>query len=131
MFRCCCLVTESFLTLCDPRDCSQAPLSMEFPRDEHWSGLPFPSRGHLPNPGIKPMSPARAGGFFTAEPPLLQFKKVATTAHDQDPRHGSDHLERAVWKLTDTVESALEFLQAGSESSSRDLRRLGCHLGVI
>ena len=46
----------------------QAPLSMEFSRQEYWSGLPFPSPGHLPNPGIKPvslMSPALAGGFFT------------------------------------------------------------------
>ena len=46
----------------------QAPLSMEFPRQEYWSGLPLPSPGDLPNPGIKPTSlasPALAGGFFT------------------------------------------------------------------
>ena len=42
----------------------QAPLSMGFPRQEYWSGLPFPSPGHLPNPGIKLASPALAGGFF-------------------------------------------------------------------
>ena len=36
----------------------QAPLSMEFSRPEYWSGLPFPSPGDLPNPGIKPVSPA-------------------------------------------------------------------------
>ena len=47
----------------------QAPLSMEFPRQEYWSGLPFPSPGDLPNPGIKPESPALAGGFFTIETP--------------------------------------------------------------
>ena len=35
-----------------------APLSMGFPSQEHWSGLPFPSSGNLPNPGIKPASPA-------------------------------------------------------------------------
>ena len=46
----------------------QAPLSMGFARQEYWSGLPFPSPGDLPNPGIKPMSPALAGGFFTSEP---------------------------------------------------------------
>ena len=34
----------------------QAPLSMEFPRQEYWSRLPFPSHGDLPNPGIKPVS---------------------------------------------------------------------------
>ena len=35
----------------------QSPLSMGFSRQEYWSGLPFPSPGDLPNPGIKPMSP--------------------------------------------------------------------------
>ena len=47
----------------------QAPLSMEFSRQEEWNGLPFPTPGNLPNPGIKPIYPALAGGFFTAEPP--------------------------------------------------------------
>ena len=45
----------------------QAPLSMEFSRQEYWNGLPFPSPGDLPDPGIKPMfpeSPALADGFF-------------------------------------------------------------------
>ena len=36
----------------------QAPLSMEFSRQEYWCGLPFPPPGDLPNPGIKPGSPA-------------------------------------------------------------------------
>ena len=36
----------------------QAPLSMEFSRQENWSGLPFPSPGDLPDPGIEPASPA-------------------------------------------------------------------------
>ena len=50
----------------------EAPLSTGFPRKEHWSGLPFPPPGDLPNPGIKPacpVSPALTGGFFTTEPP--------------------------------------------------------------
>ena len=46
----------------------QAPLTMGFPREEYWRGLPFPSPGDLP-PGIKPASPALAGRFFTTEPP--------------------------------------------------------------
>ena len=46
----------------------QAPLSMRFPRQEYWSGLPFPPPGDLPYPGIKPMSLAWAGEFFTIEP---------------------------------------------------------------
>ena len=47
----------------------QAPLSMGFPRQEHWNGLPFPSPGDLPNPEIKAASPVWAGEFFTTEPP--------------------------------------------------------------
>ena len=45
---------------------------MGFSRQEHWSGLSFPSPGDLPDPWIEPMShvsPALAGGFFTTEPP--------------------------------------------------------------
>ena len=43
----------------------QAPLSMGFPRQEYWSGLQFPSPRDLSDPGIEPMFPALAGGFFT------------------------------------------------------------------
>ena len=43
----------------------QAPLSLGFPKQEYWSGLPFPSPGDLPDPGIELASPALAGGFFT------------------------------------------------------------------
>ena len=46
----------------------QLPLSMEFSRQEYWSGLPFPTPGDLPDPRIKPTSPALAGRFFTTEP---------------------------------------------------------------
>ena len=49
-------MSSSFAT---PRTIAhQAPLSMGFPRQEHWSGLPFPSPGDLPDPGIEPVSPA-------------------------------------------------------------------------
>ena len=47
----------------------QAPLSIGFPRREYWSGLPVPSPGDLPGPGIKPVSTALASISFTAEPP--------------------------------------------------------------
>ena len=43
----------------------QASLSIGFPSQEYWNGLPYPSPGDLPDPGIEPMSPALAGGFFT------------------------------------------------------------------
>ena len=54
----------------------QAPLSMEFSRQEHWSGLPCPTPGDLPNPGIERMSlmsPTLAGGFFTTEWDLVHY----------------------------------------------------------
>ena len=47
----------------------QAPQSMEFSRQEYWSGLPFPCAGHLPNPGIEPGSPALQADALPSEPP--------------------------------------------------------------
>ena len=56
------LVAPLCLTLCDPTDCSPpGPLSMEFSRQEHWSGLPCSPPGDLPNLGIEL---TLAGGFF-------------------------------------------------------------------
>ena len=53
------------LTLCDPMDCSPPGSSVHgIFRQEYWSGLPFPSQGYLPDPGIEPvslMSPVLAG----------------------------------------------------------------------
>ena len=45
---------------------------MKFSKQEYWSGLPFPSLGDLPDPGIEPASPALASGLFTTEPPGKQ-----------------------------------------------------------
>ena len=42
---------------------------MGFPRQEHWSGLPFPSTGDPSYPGMEPLSPAMTGRFFTTVPP--------------------------------------------------------------
>ena len=47
----------------------QAPLSTGFPRQEYWSGLPFPSLGNLPDPGIEPGSPTLEADALTSEPP--------------------------------------------------------------
>ena len=63
----------SHVQCCDPTDyvACQALLAMGFSRQEYWSGLLFPSPGDLPNPGVKPTSPASyalAGRFFTTEP---------------------------------------------------------------
>ena len=54
----------------------RASLSMGFPKQEYWGGLPCPSPGDLPDPGIEPMSlvlQALAGRFFTTEPPGKPF----------------------------------------------------------
>ena len=60
---------QSCLILCDPMDyiAHQAPLLMGSARQKYWSGLPFPSPGNLPDPGIESTSPALASGFFTME----------------------------------------------------------------
>ena len=63
----------------------QAPLSMEFSRQDNWSGLPFSTPGDLPNPGIEPMSPALTGGFFTIAPPAAAAAKslqLCSTLYD-------------------------------------------------
>ena len=57
----------------------QAPLSIEFSKQEYWSSLPFPIPGDLPDPGIKPkslVSPALAGRFFTTAPPRKPIFKI-------------------------------------------------------
>ena len=60
-----------------PGTITRHPLSIGFSRQEYWSGLPFPSPGEIPDPGIKPVSPvspASAGRFTTTEAPgKLQF----------------------------------------------------------
>ena len=60
----------------------QAPPSMGFSRQEYWSGLPFPSPGDLPGPGIKPRSPALQVDTLTSEPPgkpyLIWYINVKT-----------------------------------------------------
>ena len=63
------LVAKSCPTLATP--CTavrQAPLSMGFPRQESWSGFPFPFPGDLPDPGIEPKSPAFQADSLPSEP---------------------------------------------------------------
>ena len=62
-------------------------------RQEYWSGLPFPSPGYLPEPGIEPVSPALTGGFFSTElpgKPMWNCRKVGFfcghTAEKQDSK---------------------------------------------
>ena len=58
---------------------------MGFSMEEYWSGLPFPTPGYLPNPGIEPASlesPTFSGGYFTTEPP-----GASTTSLIASPNH--------------------------------------------
>ena len=73
----------------------QAPLSMGFPRQAYWNGLPFPSPGDLPNPGIKPrslMSTCIARGFFTTSPSwetchtIIVFTILCLSLYSRVPR---------------------------------------------
>ena len=59
----------------------QAPSSMGFSRQEHWSGLPFPSPGDLPDPEVKPESLALQADAITSEPPgkLLRISELKWT----------------------------------------------------
>ena len=62
-----------------PHIACQAPLSMEFSRQEYWSGLPFPPPGDLTDPGIEPRSPALQSDILPSEPPgklVLSNKQI-------------------------------------------------------
>ena len=68
----CCMFSHIWIFMTPWTIACKTPLSMEFSRQKYWHGLPFPSPGDLPDPGIKPTSlapPALAGRFFTTEPP--------------------------------------------------------------
>ena len=76
---CCSLVATAWTVA------HQAPLSMGFPRQEYWSGLPFPSPGDLFNSGIEPAFLALAGRFFITEPPGKPTLKFVHTHPGQYP----------------------------------------------
>ena len=104
-------VTQLCPALCDPMDCSlhQASPSMGFSRQEYWSGLPFPSPGDVPDPGIKPRSPALQADALPSEPPgkiyaegPLNFKAALALPHA-----GLIHLGRggSLWRYCDREEA--------------------------
>ena len=91
MVGCVCPVTQLCPTLCSPTDCApRPPLSMEFSRQEYWSGLPFPTPGDLPSSGMEPtslVSLALAGIFFT-------------TGATWEPKHcNSSQIQTPFWLL--------------------------------
>ena len=74
----------------------QSPPSMGFPRQEYWSGLPFPSPGDLPNPGIKPGSPTLQVDSLLSETPVdMSLSKLQEIVKDKGGGHKeSDTTER-------------------------------------
>ena len=75
----------------------QTPLSLGFPRQEYWSGLPFPSPRDLPDPGIEPVSAALADRFFTAEPPKKPPSIFTALKTLSPPVHSSFHQLLAIF----------------------------------
>ena len=75
------LVAKSCMTLATLWTVAhQAPLSMEFSRQEYWSGLPFPSPGDLPDPGIEPGSPAlQADSLPTELQGKVTYRSLSTS----------------------------------------------------
>ena len=69
----------------------QAPPSMGFSRQEHWSGLPFPSPADLPNPGIEPRSPALQTDALPSEPPGKPYI-MKWSQYDHLNDHNSFHM---------------------------------------
>ena len=69
MIRVCVLVAQFCLSVNLWTVACQAPLSVRFPRQEYWSGYPFPSPGDLPDPGIEPGSPTLQADTLPYEPP--------------------------------------------------------------
>ena len=116
-------VAQSCPTLCDPWTVAhQAPLSMGFSRKEYWSGLPFPSPGDLPNPGIESGSPTLQADALTSDPPgkkhiyfcFIDYAKAFDCV---------DH--NKLWKtlqemgISDHLTCLLRNLYAGQEATAR------------
>ena len=74
----------------------QVPLSMGFSRQEYWSEQPFPSPGDLPDPGIKPRSPALQADSLQSEPPMLCKVKVMRILYMKTFGYGEVNSETAV-----------------------------------
>ena len=90
----------------------QAPLSMEFSRQEYWSGQPFPSPEHLPGPGIEPGSPALQVDCLPSDPP--------TKSHVSRTQSKSSNLKGVSIRLTCFSGESLESQEAiGAHSEDR------------
>ena len=95
----------------------QPPLSMGFPRQEYWSGLPFPSLGDLPEPGIEPRSPALQADSLPSEPP---GKTSDMKGQVQMTPHGSCEVG---WPEVSSRVAQFPYLKSEADNSVRVLPR--------
>ena len=110
----------------------QAPLSMGFSRPEHWSGLPFPSPGDLPDPGIEPVSPALAGGFFTASttwetPQGISGPSVSESPSDHNGHQAALSVPSTSRNVTWPSQDRMRLKGAWPETPSRDMQSWAGH----
>ena len=116
----CCWVTKFCPTLETPWTVAhQAPLSMEFPRQEYWNGLPFPYPGNLLHPGIEPASPAS----------LLHYRWIlylwaTEDALDMTVGHDKNWLEPARSKMADKLTSSRPWASNDTPLRTRTVQRL-------
>ena len=85
----------------------QPPPSMGFSRQEYWSGLPFPSPGDLPDPGIEPKSPALQADALPSEPPGKPFGHWTTSHSSLSPTSSLPSMATAPCICTNTSSSNL------------------------
>ena len=109
----------------------KTPLCMGCPKQEYWSGLPFPSPGDLPNPGTEPVSlRLLAGGFFTTSPtwevPIVSFNTFIQLFHacpgDHDPILPLSKLDFALW--FPSPQHLVETCLASSQQLQPHIRKL-------
>ena len=105
---------------------------MEFPRQEYWSRLPFPSWGDLPNPGVKPSSPALAGGFLIAQPPGLHYQRFECAKKKKHTptywrKSHTDCITHSPWHLSVRLSPWVSYLRPWQWSHISNLSSLPCH----
>ena len=105
--HCCCSPLSCVQLFCDSMDCSPPGSSVHgISRQEYWSGLPFPSPGDLPNPGIKPTSPA----WQVDSLPLSQIGNLNSYLDDLKNHFRINWRQECLWRLSDMGMMTLHFL---------------------
>ena len=105
----------------------QAPLSMGFSRQEHWTGLPFPSPGDFPDPRIDPTSPVLPDELFTTEPLEKPRRKDLMTYNlSMHINQSSHHILWSIMLTSQNYSNSLHFLECYSQlrKGNRDIYKL-------